>query len=255
MKRVLCSEMPRKGHPVLLVESEAQHLTRVLRLKDGDAVEAMDGKGHSARVILRTRGGPPRVEFSTQESTEAQLKQEEEASVLPITLEMAMLKGEAMEWVIEKSVELGVDRLVPVLTAHTIIQFKNKGPEAFQERWQKISDQALKQCGRLRSMKVEAPIKLDELIMNSPPGSLRLWCDERSVSEGSHLSKWLRSWKKPGPISLLVGPEGGWSDFEYEMITKSPGQTEKVVLGPLVLRAETAAISGLTLVAGEFWSR
>ena len=67
---------------------------------------------------------------------------------------MAVLKGPSMEWVIEKSVELGVKLFIPVITDHTVVQFKSKGPEVFKERWQKIADQALKQCNRLKKWKL-----------------------------------------------------------------------------------------------------
>ena len=144
LKRILCSKIPEPHRAVELEETEATHATRVLRLKDGDRVEAMDGKGHSALATLRTRNGPPRLEYI--EKTEAQVST---GQLVPIILEMSVLKGDAMEWVVEKAVELGVTTLVPVLTAHTVVQMDRKGPEAFQERWQKIADQALKQCGRL----------------------------------------------------------------------------------------------------------
>src|SRR4051812_16524852 len=105
LKRILCKKIPEPNRPVELDETEATHATRVLRLKDGDLVEAMDGKGHAAQVRLRTRNGPTRLEFSEKA---AQVSADASTQVAPVILEMAVLKGDAMEWVVEKAVELGV---------------------------------------------------------------------------------------------------------------------------------------------------
>lgn len=254
MKRVLSPLLPKPGHPVQLSEKEADHLTRVLRLRDGDLIEALDGKGHSALVILRIKGGGPRIEFMESDTPASQMDQ----SVPPITLEMAILKGDAMEWVIEKSVELGVHTLIPLMTAHTVVQIKNKGPEAFQERWQKIADQSLKQCGRLERMEVALPTPLETLLSQTPATveAPRLWLDELGRNENASLSSWLAQTPQ-GPLTsarLLIGPEGGWSDAERDLLkaTSQTSSTHRLGLGPWVLRAETAAISATSLLAAYF---
>jgi 16S rRNA (uracil1498-N3)-methyltransferase len=250
LKRILCAKIPEPHRPTELAETEATHATRVLRLKDGDLVEAMDGKGHAALAKLRTRNGPPRLEFheKTSQSSASQL--------VPVTLEMAVLKGDAMEWVVEKAVELGITRLIPVLTAHTVVQMDRKGPEAFRERWQKIADQALKQCGRLEALRVEMPVALDELLTSKAQG-MRLWCDEEAREDSARpsLLKWLEENRQQGhpAIHLLIGPEGGWSDSERDLLSREDSSKLACVsLGPLVLRAETAAIAALSLVASDF---
>ena len=153
-KRLLCPMLPQPGKMVLLSEGEAHHSTRVLRLVDGDRVEAIDGKGHRIIAILRLRGGPARLEYEAAVDSGNTVSQKDAP---PIVLEMSVLKGQAMEWVIEKAVELGVSSFIPVLTDHTVVQMKSKTPDLFQQRWQKIADQALKQCGRLEAMKVTLP--------------------------------------------------------------------------------------------------
>jgi 16S rRNA (uracil1498-N3)-methyltransferase len=241
MKRVLCPELPSTGHAAPLPESEAEHLTRVLRLGDGDFVEALDGRGHSVRAVLRLRGGAgPRLEFVADTSAESS------HGVPPIRLETAVLKGEAMEWLVEKSVELGVETLVPLLTAHTVVQIKGKGPEAFRDRWQKIADQALKQCGRLERMNVALPISLEEHLAQTPstPESPRLWCDEAERGSAPTLLNWLSAHRKLNGVRLLVGPEGGWSDLE-----RSQMSFERVSLSPWVLRAETAGLFAVSLAS------
>src|SRR3954470_3439162 len=102
-KRLLCPSLPGPHRPVTLSDSEAHHATRVLRLRDGEMVEALDGKGGSSWVILRTRSGPIRLEYrlppEQPTSEEIQLKASNREA-LPITLEVCILKGEAMEWLV-----------------------------------------------------------------------------------------------------------------------------------------------------------
>jgi 16S rRNA (uracil1498-N3)-methyltransferase len=249
MKRILCPSIPKPGHPVTLSETESEHATRVLRLRDGDLIEALDGKGGAAQVFLRVTGGPAQIEYSG----------EAQASRTPIAdfvLEMAILKGEAMEWVVEKSVELGVKKLTPVITDHTVVQIKQKGPEVFQQRWQKIADQALKQCGRLERLEIQLPIEL-ETLLTTEQKTPRLWCDEAGRETVPELLEWLSrrttsaTPDSPGLTSarLLIGPEGGWSHRERDLLARSSENIFRISLGPWVLRAETAAISGITLIS------
>jgi 16S rRNA (uracil1498-N3)-methyltransferase len=270
LKRVLCQKLPEPHKPTPLPESEANHVTRVLRLRDGDLIEAMDGKGHAAVVTLRTRNGEPRLEFLDKSQTSPKISSPSVSTsagmqIVPAVLEVAILKGEAMEWVVEKAVELGISSLVPVITAHTVVQVDKKGPEAFRERWQKIADQALKQCGRLERMDVQTPVELESLLTKTGTAP-RLWCDEVERERAVPLLKWLESRRPqmaPGSTSgadlqsstgpflrILVGPEGGWSELERQLLIRSGVQS--ISLGPLVLRAETAAIYTLSVIAADF---
>jgi 16S rRNA (uracil1498-N3)-methyltransferase len=254
MKRVLCPQLPKPQRPVVLSEDEANHAVRVLRLRDGDSVEAIDGQGHSAPAILRVLGGPPRLELAMHEKAAAARTDAPDA-VTPLILEVAILKGDAMEWVVEKAVELGVRSLAPVLTAHTVVQIKNKGPEAFRDRWQKIADQSLKQCGRLERLEVQIPLPLEEAIARNPASAQapRFWCDEAAGTQAVDLPRDLQSLTSLSRATLLIGPEGGWSAEERQWLSSTPG-IRKVQLGPLILRAETAALYGASLLTGAIRS-
>jgi 16S rRNA (uracil1498-N3)-methyltransferase len=255
-KRLLCPTLPQPNQPTILPDNEAHHATKVLRLGDGEIIEALDGKGHKMFTTLRVHRGPVRLEYlEPKDGPKVNLhNSEEKTQVLPTVLEMAVLKGEAMEWVIEKAVELGIQEVIPVLTAHTVVQMKNKGPESFRERWQKIADQALKQCGRLDRMEIKTPIALEILISNNLEG-LRLWCDEAGKNEAPFLLDYLNS-LPPASLShlrILVGPEGGWSQNERTILSNAQSASPiiRIGLGPYVLRAETAALFAASLSIGH----
>jgi len=251
MKRLLSPALPTPNHAVPLPEAEAHHALQVFRLGDGDEVEVMDGVGHS--VIARLRVREKHVDLVYEKAAPVLSAP---ADSIPVILELAVLKGPSMEWAVEKSVELGVTRLQPLTTAHTIVQLDRKGPEAFQERWQKIADQALKQCGRLTRLEILAPIELVNLLAEAPATSARprLWADESQRAQARPLNavaSQLRSTARE--ICLLIGPEGGWSAAEKTLLSRSP-ETVPVSLGPLTLRAETAAIAGVAVLASSLAS-
>jgi 16S rRNA (uracil1498-N3)-methyltransferase len=252
-KRLLSPILPSSNQRVLLSESEANHAQRVLRLRSGEEVEVLDGRGNHILARLRMSELGVQLEYLGPLSKEG--GSERGLSVVPLDLEMAVLKGEAMEWVVEKAVELGVRKLIPLLTDHTVIQTKAKGPAFFQERWQRIADQALKQCGRLERLQVEAPIGLDE-VLRRRPSLTRIWCDEEKANGGGlSLANWILK-NPPSPtkeVSILIGPEGGWSQNERNQLSifseQSEGGAISLSLGPLVLRAETAAIVSMGLIS------
>lgn len=235
LKKVLTDRIPRNS-PVELSPDEAVHLTRVLRLGQGATVLAIDAMGSAIECVLRIQGKRTLIESKPG----AQVLSDPPGAVVPLTLEMALLKGEAMDWAIEKAVELGVEAITPLLTAHTVVQMGRKGPDEFQERWQKLADQALKQCGRLTRMRVETPIPLQDLWTHSPndPAIPRVFCDEIRRSDAQEFGVWV-SEAVPKALRVLLGPEGGWSDNERELLTRT---TPVVSLGPSVLRGETAAV-------------
>jgi 16S rRNA (uracil1498-N3)-methyltransferase len=240
MKRVLCSSLPEPESPRRLLDSEAHHLLRVLRLKEGDRVEALDGSGRSVLARLRLKSGEAWLEFDGGGRKASETRS-------PVVLELAVLKGDAMEWVIEKAAELGVTEIVPVLSKRTVVQVGKKGPELFQQRWQKIADQALKQCGRLERMEVRTPALLADLLSQKlSPDQPRWFLDEEARETSASLLSQVQKGRTPG-AHLLIGPEGGWDDEERALISKTPG-VHGASLGPLVLRAETAALFAVSIV-------
>ena len=253
MRRALCEQIPEKpGQSVEIPENEARHLISVLRLHEGNEIELLDGSGYRTIGTLWHQGKRLMAKAShAPESDPALLSK-------PVHLAMALLKNEAMEWVIEKSVELGVKTFTPVETEFCVIRMNKKGSGAFQERYQKIADQALKQCGRLERMTVLEPVTFEEFLKSGPP---LFWLDEslaRSAPEQASLPRRIESLKKDAECALLVGPEGGFSPAEKERLQKLSSLTapqnreiNRVHLGAVILRAETAALFGVSLLAGN----
>jgi 16S rRNA (uracil1498-N3)-methyltransferase len=249
MRRALCSSLKiSRSKPVEIPESEARHLVSVMRLGPGDEIELLDGMGFRANARLLMRDKKVFGELTEEPVTDSA------RCSLPIRLHLAILKGDAMEWVIEKAVELGVRSLVPVETEFTVVKIHKKGADAFRERWQRIADQALKQCGRLDRMEIAEPVSFEQLLIDSTP---MFWLDETLAREGtdeSHLASIVNSAPIQGERSLLIGPEGGLSPTERGRLLHLTGAGKKVItrahLGSLILRAETAALLGVSLLVG-----
>jgi len=245
MKRVLVPTLPSQDKPTQLPEDEAHHLVQVLRVRNGERVEALDGRGAKVEVEVELLG-----KGKAQIHSRSAVIRDPKLLALPITLEMAVLKGEAMEWTVEKAVEIGVKTFIPVLCAHAVLQVDRKGPGFYQERWQKIADQALKQCGRLERMQVQTPIELESLLTEKR--ALRIWADEASRASSPHIFETLSRVDAAARIegvSILIGPEGGWSDTERALLSRS--SCISTSLGPWVYRAETAALFATSLVAAS----
>ena len=245
MKRVLISQLPTLKQSQELPEDEAHHLIHVLRISNGDTLECLNGKGQfsEAKAEFLGKGKVRVVALSDPKSNPKLLSQ-------PITLEMSILKGDAMEWTIEKAVEIGVRQFVPLQTAHCVVQVDKKGPEAFQERWQKIADQALKQCGRLDRMVIEKPVSLELGMQRKTP--IRLWLDENTRNDSPSLIEALGTVDGATLIqgvSFLMGPEGGWSERERDFLARQ--NSIRVSAGPWVYRAETAALFAASVIANS----
>lgn len=261
MRRVLSPTLPKVGQRIEIEAHEAKHLTTVLRVREGDVIELLNGSGAKVQAKIQLQEKRLFVEGVSPVETNPKL------NALPIHLRMAILKGDAMEWVIEKAVELGVQKITPLHTDYTVVQIQKKGADTFVERWQKIADQSLKQCGRLERLEIEMPMDLEQTFMD--PKGPTFWLDEALAHQGvqaEHLQVALEKTQTTAtqPLSLLIGPEGGFSPAERERLLQltSLNNSEinntamkRVHLGALILRAETAALMGISLIAGKIYGK
>lgn len=211
---------------------DAHHLTRVLRVEAGQKFEISDNSRVWLAEVETTRKNL--VTFSILHEIEPA------PELATLTLYMALIKFERLEWAIEKATELGVSRVVPVETNRSE-QGLFQGAAKRVERWRRIAREASEQSRRLRVPEIADPAKLDTAI--SDAASHRILLDENPgappLLQAMRLS--------PGDsISLAIGPEGGWIDEERRRLGESGWQA--VSLGPLILRAETAVCAALAVV-------
>jgi 16S rRNA (uracil1498-N3)-methyltransferase len=254
MRRALSGPLPHKpGSLIPLDEAEAKHLTTVLRMAPGDVFELLDGQGMRVKATLVFQGKKVFAETTEVPNTDIRYVS------TPVHLTMSIIKGDAMEWVVEKAVEMGIRSLTPVETEFTVVKIHKKGAETFQERWQRIADQAIKQCGRLDRMIIKAPTVFEESLLAQ---NHFVWLDEALGESGlpeEHLSQILPTLTPRFEYSLLVGPEGGFSPTERARLLQLTGSEKHAItragLGSLILRAETAALMGLSILVGNYYGK
>jgi 16S rRNA (uracil1498-N3)-methyltransferase len=221
-----------------LAGAELEHLRRVLRLRPGDHIIVFDDSGceHEA-VILTLNDTQGEVEILRS-------YQAERESPLAVTLAVALTKGDKMDYVVEKATELGVKTIAPFVSRYTVPKLNDRKAVQRVERWQKIALSAAKQCGRASLPEVLPVCDFRDLISKPDATGLKLFFWEK---EAEQTFKQLRD-REAGvkSVLLVVGPEGGFTAEEAEM-ARARGYTT-LHLGPRVLRAETAALTALSLV-------
>jgi 16S rRNA (uracil1498-N3)-methyltransferase len=221
-----------------LPQDEALHLTRVLRLGEGDEVAVFDGRGHefAARVAAASRD---RVQVDLLDAIAPAPE-----SRVPLTLVPAILKGDRMDDVVRDSTMMGVTAIDPIVTAHTIGRARDESGRA-TERWIRVAVSSAKQCRRATVPVISAPRPYAEWLSGGGAG-LRLILVEPSASRGTEQSLRVLEDHAPAALSLLVGPEGGWTAEEREQ-AEAAGCIP-VTLGGLTLRADAIAVAALAVV-------
>ena len=225
---------------VTITGDDANHLMYAMRAKSGDEVILVDDMGSVARMEL--------TGFTADSVTMKLVERLDADTESPLNLELAqcLLKGDKFELVIQKAVELGIVAIQPIASRNCVVRYEGKKAAAKQERWQKIAEEAAKQCGRTRVPQVLSVRSLAEWL-NDRQGTL-LFCYENE--EQQPIKAALRALSdNVENITTLIGPEGGFTLDEAEKIQQAGGQP--VTLGPRILRAETAAIAAMSIVQYE----
>jgi 16S rRNA (uracil1498-N3)-methyltransferase len=241
---------------VFFDRDESRHLARVLRLRSGDTVLAVDGAGHEYTVRLETIG-------DEATGTVLDVGTHDHESPLRITLVQAVPKGDKMESIVRASTELGVTRIVPVLTARTIVTLEPGRWRDRARRWQRVAKEAAKQCGRAVVPPVEVPRPLDAALQLHEDAVLRLCLWEGAIRDaggegrgqarllGNTLAASLPPALPAGSrVALLIGPEGG---LAWEEVEAARGRGWMVVgVGPRILRTETAGPAIIAVLQARF---
>ena len=226
------------GNRAALVGEHADHLVRVLRARVGQDFDIATGEAvRRGRIVSLS---DQRVEFALGEEIFV-------TGTVEITLLLAIYKFDRMEWAIEKCTELGVERIIPVISRRTDSHLAAASAKR-AERWRRIARQAAEQSRRATPPEISEPLKFADAL--NVPAALRIVLAE---SEDQTL---LRDIVKPeaasGGIALAVGPEGGWTEDELQLFQQA-GWTS-ASLGNTILRAETAAIAATAVVASALHS-
>ena len=212
-----------EGQAILLQDKPAHYLANVLRLAEGAEVLLFDGQSGEWQATIEAAHKKKLVLRVTARTRPAE-------DLPPLTLAFAPVKRAPLEWLVEKATELGVARLQPVITHRTVVERMNP------ERLLAIAIEAAEQCGRTRLPELLPPQKLDALLA-APSGRI-LFADETGGQPLPQVAA-------PGPMTILIGPEGGFTPEERDRILAA-GATG-VGLGPRILRAETAALAAVAL--------
>ena len=213
--------------------ADALHIAKALRMRPGEALTLCDGKGTDFEGVLETvtdRQVTVRITASRPSQAEP---------TLAVTLYQGLPKGDKMDWIVQKAVELGVTAVVPVATRRSVARLEGKADKK-QERWQRIAAEAAGQCGRGMLPSVERPLSWSQ--------ALSCLSGEPALVFYAGGGRPLRELVTPSTrrLSVFVGPEGGFDPEEIDAIRRQGGGV--ATLGPRILRCETAPLAALTLL-------
>lgn len=214
-----------EGAAVELDAGQANYLGNVMRLKAGDAVLLFDGASGEWLARL-AEAGKKRMILAVEQRTRAQ------EAVPDLWLAFAPVKRTQTDWLVEKATELGIARLLPVVTRRTIVE------RVKVERLQSIAVEAAEQCNRTTLPEIAEP-QLLAAFLNGRDAERTLYFADEGGGEP------VASAFQPGPAVILTGPEGGFTDEERAEIRAAPN-ADAISLGPRILRAETAALAAVT---------
>jgi 16S rRNA (uracil1498-N3)-methyltransferase len=223
-----------EGGRVELDGAQANYLGNVLRLKEGAELLLFDGK--SGEWLARiAEAGKKRMTIAVERKTR------EPETIPDVWLAFAPVKRAQTDWLVEKATELGAARLIPVMTRRTVAE------RVKLERLEAIAIEAAEQCGRTILSVISDPLPLAQFLNSLDPSRTLYFADEGGGEPAAGAFR-------PGPVTILIGPEGGFDDEERARV-RAADNAVPVSLGPRILRAETAALAALAAymaVAGDW---
>lgn len=232
-----------RAETIAITGGDAHHLAHVMRAQIGDVITVVDAAGQAAEMAV-TALTRDVVHLRMQRVLPAETEGRE------VVLVQALLKGEKMDFVVQKAAELGAVSVCPIVTEHVVVRYDAKKAAAKAARWQKIADEAAKQCGRRSLMAVAPIVSLTDLLRDpayiGAADTATIFCYEQE--ERQSLRTVLRG-TEARRVTLIVGAEGGFSPAEAAAVTAAGGQS--VSLGHRILRAETASLTALAVTQYE----
>jgi 16S rRNA (uracil1498-N3)-methyltransferase len=229
-----------------LPDDEAHHLSKVLRLHEGDRVLVFDGAGLQRHAqVAQVSRSIVTVHLGRIDAAAPELS-------VHVTLAQAMLKGDSMDQVIRDATTIGVHEIVPLMTARTEARLPADRAAARVDRWRRVAVSAAKQCGRAVVPAVREPRPLARALEDAVSGTRVMLVEPLPDLRLTTLDE-LKSMQRSARVTIVVGPEGGWTSDELGIAARSGAAL--MSLGGRTLRAETVAIAGLpvTLHALGAW--
>ena len=226
--KILFDSLPVPGTDVIVPDDQAHHLVHVRRLNSGDSVVCLDRKGSACQGVIT---------FTDASYVSVLLSGTVFSVVSPIQIVLypALLPEKKFDWLLQKCTEVGVAECHPLFTEHSIVKLPRQAYAKKATRWQRICDDAARQCGGM-PMQIFAPGTFSESLAEK--STVKIIADHR----GDTLSELKHTWSAnpPSRIALLIGPEGGFSDQEIAAAVNTDWQ--QVSFHHTILRAETAAV-------------
>lgn len=239
MHRFFASGSSITDSAVRLEGDDVKHITKVLRLGIGDRISVCDGEGTDYICAVSETG----KDFVEADIIEKMPNTNE--SNIQITLYQGLPKGDKMDYIIQKSVELGVNTIVPVAMKRTVVKLKNASPK--EQRWQRIAEEAAKQSMRGIIPSVESAVSFDDMVGAFREDTLYILPYENESH--TRLKHVLADNRKYTKIGIIIGPEGGFEEDEVAKASQSGAHA--VTLGPRILRCETAPVAAVAAVMYE----
>ncbi|MBW2004886.1 MAG: 16S rRNA (uracil(1498)-N(3))-methyltransferase [Deltaproteobacteria bacterium] len=243
MRRFFVEKIIPTGGFLLITGKEARHIVSVLRMKKGETLILMDREEQSFEATIEA------VHYKEVKVRITKTIPSLPPSPVKISLAQALIKSHPMEYLIKKVTELGIGSIYPFYSERTVIKLKPKQLKNKMDRWMEIMKSACKQCGRVTLPTLNTPLPFEELINTVPNKKtlkVLLWEDEDKVD----LKRLLTSMSFAPHVFAIVGPEGGFTLNEINL-AKDAG-FHIISLGNRILRAETAAVSLLSIIQYEW---
>lgn len=225
---------------IQLSDNAAAHATRALRLNVGDSAIVFNGDGFDYECTLTS------VKKNSVIATITNAKKINNESPLHITLLQGVSSGDRMDFTIQKAVELGVNHIQPINSQRSVVKLSAERAEKRTEHWQNVAISACEQSGRAFIPKVLAPISLENWFSQNPISQNPISKTTRILLNPVGAKRLVEIQKPTSNIELLIGAEGGLSKNEIDMATSQHFQS--IVLGPRILRTETAALTAISVM-------
>lgn len=228
------------GETGIFIEgADVNHIRNVLRIREGEQVSISDGNNHTYRCKLdRYEGERVVMEIESRVEEDRELPSE-------IYLFQGLPKQDKMDWIVQKSVELGVSSVIPVEMKRSVVKLDEKKADKKQKRWQQIAESAAKQSGRGYIPEIQGVHTFSEAVRKAVDLDVILlpYELERGMEETRRI---LSSVKRGGSVGIFIGPEGGFEQGEVEEAMKMGAK--KISLGKRILRTETAGLTMLSIL-------